>query len=38
MFLPENELDAGSVVLVPLREEHADDLADAASDGKLWEL
>ena len=38
MFLPENELDAGSVVLVPLQQEHTDDLAEAVCDGKLWDL
>ncbi|MDO6568488.1 GNAT family protein [Alteromonas sp. 1_MG-2023] len=38
MFLNECELEAGSVLLVPLKQEHADDLSEAACDGKLWDL
>jgi len=38
MFIEELELEADSVVLVPLQQEHADDLSEAACDGKLWDL
>lgn len=38
MWLKEVELESNSVTLSPLRPEHADALAAAASDGSLWQL
>ncbi len=38
MWLNKIELESESIKLIPLTQEHSDDLVKAASDGKLWEL
>ncbi|WP_047047015.1 GNAT family N-acetyltransferase [Vibrio mexicanus] len=38
MWLKEIELESTTVKLIPLKEEHADALVEAASDGELWDL
>ena len=38
MWLKEIELESSSVKLLPLREDHAEAMVEAASDGNLWEL
>ncbi len=38
MWLKEIELESTTVKLIPLKEEHADALVEAASDGELWNL
>ncbi|CAI1954321.1 GNAT family N-acetyltransferase [Serratia proteamaculans] len=37
-WLMETELKSESISLIPLRKEHASQLVEAASDGRLWEL
>ncbi len=37
-WLNDIDLEGNFVILLPLKESHADDLVSAASDGKLWDL